>query len=96
MKTEYRLFDILNEKYNSIFNKSYPGDRETIRRIARGEVRPDPRKTWNELLRSLGIGTTEHKVFMEGYISVSDPGQSGFVLIPEELAEKILVLRELP
>lgn len=93
---EDKIFDALRKKYDSIFNEAYPSDLETIKRIARGQVRPAPRKTWSQLLRSLGIQTTERKVSVKGQISVVDPGQHGYVLIPEEIALKILTLGYLP
>lgn len=101
-----KLFCILSKRYNTIFNKEYPGDLESIKKIGRGEVKPNPREKWNQLLQSLKIEMIEDpltrsdgtviKPFKEGYVSVRDPGPNWFVLIPLDLAGKILVLGNLP
>ena len=106
-KYEDKLFYILSKRYNTIFSEEYPpSDLETIKKISRGEVKPNPGEKWKLLLQSLKIETIEDpltrsdgtvvKSFKEGYMSIRDPGPNWFVLIPVDLAEKILVLGDLP
>lgn len=85
-----KLYDILEKKYSSLLMEDFI---RTFKRSSMEGISCPNGHKWEEFLESMDIKTFPRA----NSVSIKNPApHSGFISIPHEVAEKILVLGSLP